>query len=280
MKRFIAAALVCFLSGTPIYAAGTIKAAVVRSTGTMFLGQTIWNDLNTGWDRFGDTPVQIDYTSLGGSGWGLPQIQATGANVLIMSAPGYMNYTDAEMAAVKQYVEDGHGLIYTYGLFRGADKVLAPLVGLSESMTLGTGTALDPIQFELLQPDHPVFSRLHQPYVSGVPYMAFPAPYPSPWVLDDGVILANKYTALFPSDAGIIAHETSMYRGLYFSHYIEDKSGGTNAQDTQVFYNGLIWAGTPEPASLLFFLVTPALLTRRTAKRPKRPPELAGPGSA
>lgn len=244
-----------------------IKAAVVRSTGTLFLGQTIWNDLNTGWNNFGNTPVQIDYTSLSGYGLTLDQIQATGADVLIMSAPGYMGYTTAEIAAVKRYVESGHGLIYTYGLFRSADKALAPLVGLSELIRLGTGTATDPIQFELLVPGHPLFNGLDRPYVSGVPYAAFPSPYPAPWPLDGGVVLANKYTATFPGDAGIIAHETSTYRGLYYAHYIEDKSSGSNRQDMQVFYNGLVWAGTPEPASALLLAIGSVLLTRRRAAK-------------
>ncbi len=239
----------------------SVKAVVVRSTGTMFLGMTIWSDLNSGWSAFGDVPVQIDYTTLGGYGWGLPEIQATDADVLILSAPGYMSYTAAEIAAVMQYVKSGHGLIYTYGLFGGQDRALAPLVGLSEAMRLGTATVDDPLQFELLSPGHPLFRRLDLPYVSGVPYAAFP--YPNPWALDGGTVLANKYTAGIPPEPGIIAHETSDYRGLYFSHYIEDKSGGANQQDMQVFYNGLVWAGTPEPASALFLVFGSAFLTQR-----------------
>ena len=244
----------------------SVKAAVIRSTGTIFLGMTIWEDLNSGWSAFGDVPVEIDYTTLGGYGWGLPEIEATGADVLVLSNPAFLTYSAAEILAVKQYVESGHGLIISYGKFRSEDRALAPLVGLSESIRLGTGTSTDPLQFELKVPDHPLFGGLDQPYVSGVPYSAWP--YPGPWEFDGGVVLADKYTVVTPAQPGIVARETIAYRGLYFSHYIEAKSGGTNQQDMQVFYNGLVWTGTPEPASGLFLLIGSVFLTcRRAATR-------------
>jgi hypothetical protein len=80
----------------------------------------------------------------------------------------------------------------------------------------------------------------------------------------DGTILANKFTVQFPAELGIIAKDTGVYRGLYFSHYIEDKSAGTNQQDMQVFYNGLLWtAGVPEPASAMLILAGAGIMAVR-----------------
>jgi len=239
-----------------------VKAAVLRSQGTYFLGMTIWRELNSGWSQFGETPVQIDYTSLAGYNWTVEDIAATGADVLIFSVPGWLHHTDDEINAIIQYVEAGHGLIITYGNFRSEDRALAPLVGLSTSISLGTGTAADPIQIDPLVPDHPVFAGLRGPYVSGVRFNA--TAYPHSWVLDGGTVLANLFTAVLPPRPGIIANDAGTYRGLYFSYYVEDKDGGANLQDMQVFYNALVWAGTPEPATAALLLSgSLALLSRR-----------------
>jgi len=240
-----------------------VKAAVLRSQGTYFLGMTIWRELNSGWSQFGETPVQIDYTSLAGYNWTVEDIAATGADVLVFSVPGYMHHTDAEINAIVQYVQAGHGLIITYDDFLWNRKALAPLVGLSMSNVLGTVTTTDPIQLEALFPEHPLFNGLTAPYVSGVRSRARPWLPGDPWILDGGTVLANLYTRVIPPGPGIIAKETKAYRGLYFSYYIEDKDGGANLQDMQVFYNALVWAGTPEPATAALLLSGSLALLRR-----------------
>jgi hypothetical protein len=266
MKRFLTILVALWLVDVAPVQGETVKAAVLRSQGTQFLGMTIWGDLNAGWSAFGDTPVQIDYTTLAGSGWTVPQLEATGADVLILSNPGFLDYSAADIAAVKAYVEAGHGLIISYGKFRSEDRKLAPLVGLSEGMQMGTGSAIDPLQFELVNPNHPLFARLDHPYVSGVRFSAFP--YPGPWQLDGGEVLANQFNATIPAEPGIVARDTGVYRGLYFSHYIEDKSGGSNQQDMQVFYNGLLWAaGLPEPTTGVLAIISTLLLARRRPTR-------------
>ncbi|MGB9626647.1 MAG: hypothetical protein ACPMAQ_17470, partial [Phycisphaerae bacterium] len=158
--------------------------------------------------------------------------------------------------------EAGHGLIISYGKFRSADRALAPLVGLSASIRLGTSTVTDPMHFEALLPDHPLFAGLTQPYVSGVPFQAWPYGG-GQWLLDGGVVIANMFTRVIPPDAGIIVKETETYRGVYFSHYIEDKADGANLQDMQVFYNALVWAGTPDPGTAALLLGGSLALLRR-----------------
>jgi len=261
----VTAALGCIgVLGAPALAAPQpVKAAVLRSTGTMFLNQTIWRELNAGWSQFGETPVQIDYTSLAGYDWTLQDIEATGADVLVFSVPGYMHHTDAEINAIIQYVQEGHGLIITYDDFLWNRRALAPLVGLSTANVLGTATTTDPIQLEPLDPGQPLFDGLTSPYVSGVRFRARPDPG-VPWRFDGGVVLANLFTKVIPRGPGIIAKDAGTYRGLYFSYYIEDKADGANQQDMQVFYNGLLWtANVPEPATGLIVLAGAGCLLRR-----------------
>jgi hypothetical protein len=231
---------------------------------------TIWGDLNSRWSAFGDTPVQIDYTSLAGSGWTVPQLEATGADVLILSNPAFLTYSAADIAAVKAYVEAGHGLIISYGKFRSEDRRLAPLVGLSEDIRLGTATFSNGITFDVGQPESPLFTDVQEPYRTGVQFMAVPSTDGLTWSIADGVVVAE---ALAPSGNAVgrglvLARDAGAYRGLYFSHYIEDKSDGANQQDMQVFYNGLLWtAGLPEPTTGLLGIISTLLLARRRPTR-------------
>lgn len=264
MKRFLAVLLiVCGMMAAPAQA-GTIKAAVFRSTGTIFLGQTIWPELNSNWSAYGNVPVQIDYDSLAGNNITLSQLQTTQADVIILSNPAFWTYTVGEMAALKEFVEAGHGLIISYGKFRSADYVLAPLVGLAETNQFHTVTLNDPMIVDLLEPSHFLFSGIEDTYVSGTSVRARP-PIDQEWILAGGNVIADVRSVVAHATAGIITHETPDYRGVYFAYYPEDASGGSNVQDKQVFYNSLLWAaGMPEPASgLLFFLGTTIVLLRR-----------------
>jgi hypothetical protein len=249
----------------------SVKAAVFRSTGTQWLGQTIWRELNAQWSLFGNVPVEIDYTSLASYRITLEQLDATEANVIIMSAPGYATYTEAEIDALIDYVEAGHGLIYTYGLFRSEDRRLAPLVGLSSGVQCQANTWPNPYSYNVLVPDHPVFEGITGDYPTGIPYLASAQPLGvGEWPVTTGQILARARPTFdqWTGNGIILANDPGTYRGLYFAHYIEDKSGGADQEDMQVFYNGLLWtAGVPEPGTCLMMLTGAAFLTRRRGRR-------------
>lgn len=243
-----------------------LKAAVFRSTGTQFLGQTIWPELNGGWSQFGDVPVEIDWWSLAGYGITDAQLEATDADVIVLSNPAFVTYNADEIAALKRYVEAGHGLIISYGKFRSEDRALAPLVGLSSTTQAGTNTWPEPLEFELSLPTHPVFQGLNSPYISGVPALASPLPYGSEWQLTpNGEFLASTRPeyAGWNGNGVIVSHDSPKYRGLYFAHYPEALNAGTNQQDMQLFYNGLVWAATPEPATAILLLSAGLLVCRR-----------------
>ena len=259
-------AVTLFASAVPATAA-PIRAAVVRSTGTFYLGMTIWSDLNNGWANFGDTEVAIDYWSLAGNGWGADEIAATNADVLILSNPAFLTYRAAEIDAIIDYVQDGHGLIITYGKFRSEDRRLAPLVGLSESIQLGTGTATDPFWLDPQIADHPIFDRVTLPYVSGTRAGTTGWGQP-PWPLDGGTVVAELLNDVIRRQPGIVINDEGAYRGTYFQYYPEDKSGGSNQQDMQIFYNALVWtANVPEPATGLLVMSGLLAFARRNRRR-------------
>ena len=240
-----------------------VTAAVLRSQGTQFLGMTIWNDLNTGWQNYGATAVEIDYTSLAGSI--TPQnLAETNADVLIISTAGF-NYSGAEVAAIIDYVQAGHGLIVTYASFSLVEftpltirnSELMPLVGLGETNKLGTSTWPIPIEFDLLDPGHSLFDGIASPYITGSSNLMNPF-FLDPWIVTTGTVLARatpEFTASgidFSGNAIITANSTSAYRSIYFPHYIENKSDGSNDQDAQLFYNSLVWTSqVPEPGTLM-----------------------------
>ncbi len=276
-RQLYGACLVAWCSGLHDVASAPaalmpVRAAVVRSQGTMFLDFTIWRELNAGWMQFGDVPVEINYSTLAGYGWGPADIAATGADVLILSASGYLHYTDAEIDAVVSYVRAGHGLIVSYDDF-GFDSSrklfdLAPLVGLTSATFLGGSTWRNGFTFDLLVPDHPLFVRVPNPYATGTPYLK--TPMSGGWRVGTGTVLAraNPRYQQWWAEGIIVANDAGAYRGVYFPHYIEDRAGGSNEQDMQVFYNALLWtAFVPEPGSLVLLLVGCAAMPRRPARR-------------
>lgn len=266
----VAAIMVCLMLSATSVLAMPVRAAVVRSQGTHSPDTTIWREMNTGWSDFGNVPVEIDYTSLSGDNLTLQKIEATNADVLILSVPGsYFTYTDVEIDAIIDYVEAGHGIILTYFSSDGNKGRLAPLLGLSESISLGTNTFLDGILFDLLDPEHPLFVGVSEPYSTGVPYMAWPGPDGTTWPLTTGQAVAETWSLAGPvlRHGMIVANEGDTYRGLYFPHYIEDKEAGSNQQDMQVFYNGLLWTAVPEPGTVLLLgLGGLSLLRKRRAQ--------------
>jgi hypothetical protein len=242
-------------------AGGPVTAAVLRSQGTGFRSG-MWPQLNAGWSDFGTTQVEIDYQSLAISDFTFDDIAATDADVLIISL-GH-EYTDSEAQAITDYVTAGHGLIVTYSTFRNIDNAtlrnsdLMHLVGLQDTLKLGTSFLPVPIEYNFLATNHPLFAGLGSTYETGVPFMMFPSS-PSHWDLTTGTLLAHaapEYTDSFGNqvigNGAIIANENQAFRSVYFSHYIEDTTAGTNQQDLQVFYNTILWTGSvPEPGTLM-----------------------------
>lgn len=231
-----------------------INVVILDSQGTWDLELTNWEFLNEHWDSFGDTPVEIDFTSFEHFDAPAPldfdyeDIAATGADVVVISTASQFafEYTQEEVDAVTQYVAEGHGIIITYQSLEGTNSGLAPLVGLDEDISLETNT-FEPLEFEMTQ-DHPIFQGVDDPYATGVNFMATPGVAPASWPVTTGEIVASVDGTTLPvvKQGAIVVNETDTYRGVYFPHYLENMSGGSNDIDAKVFYNALVWTGTTD----------------------------------
>jgi hypothetical protein len=86
------------------------------------------------------------------------------------------------------------------------------------------------------------------------------SPFPGTnWDLTTGVALAQATpsgTTSFTGNGLIIANEAASYRSVYFPHYIENKSDGSNDHDIRLFYNSLLWTNAvPEPGTMSLLMV-------------------------
>jgi len=99
--------------------APTVRAAVLDSWGADSYSSAIWGHLNANYGLYGQTPIVIDYSTLNHENVTYGELVASGADVLIVSDAwtGYYgwSFTAAEMAAIRRYVEEGHGLLVTAG---------------------------------------------------------------------------------------------------------------------------------------------------------------------
>ena len=87
--------------------------------------------------------------------------------------------------------------------------------------------------FDLLLPDHPVFTNVPNPYPIGTPFLVSALEWE---LLPTASLLATAmpiFDEIFTGNGAIVANQTPDYRGLYFSHYIEDKADGANFYDMQ-----------------------------------------------
>jgi hypothetical protein len=158
------------LRETPKTQVHSIKAAVLDSWGSDD-GTATWNYLNANWSNFGQSPIIIDYVSLNKDNITYADLISSGADVIIISdayssSDGW-EFSNAEWAAIKQYVEEGHGLIATSGSldsYNGPNNPihLAPLLGLDSTVSYywaGSGQNLNFVQYP-----HPLLNGMNQPY--------------------------------------------------------------------------------------------------------------------
>ena len=97
-----------------------VKSIVLRSHGNNL--PDFWAHLNTNWSQYGSTEVIIDYTSFGHDSINYNELLSSAADVVIIDDARNPlvneSFLDSEIAAIVQYVEDGHSLIVTGGTLR------------------------------------------------------------------------------------------------------------------------------------------------------------------
>jgi len=222
-----------------IMPAGCLKAVVLDSYGTddgFITG--FWDDLGDGWYIYGDYVLNIDYTTLNIENITYHNISDTGADVLIISCAYDWEFSDSEIAAISHYVEEGHGIIATAGTFDSwvSNNIkLAPLFGMADI----TGDAYwTSGNFKLYYPEHPIFLGLNDPYQSESGTTNYP------WGTTTGSLLAmtdDRHSSIITNDVTGTDHG---HANIYLNHFPESYAG---PNDTQLFYNTIVWAGIPHP---------------------------------
>jgi len=227
---------------------GAITAVVVKSWGACSSSGLIWDSLNANWSSYGTIPISIDYSNpaLCGDSFSLADLEASGANVVILDDPagGNHQFTTDEMNALRTYASEGHNLIGTYLVFAwsggGIDNgALAPLFGLRMGAYAGGTETVTPTYMER-KPNFPLFRGVGNPYVS-TGYNAAQTPADGAWSANE--LLSKTLMVGRTADAKgtIVAHQGTGYYSVYISN-MPEYNGGT--ADQQFFYNAIIFPQT------------------------------------
>ena len=228
---------------------GTVRAVVLESWGGKRAEFTIFDELNENWFMYGDYVVEIDYNSLDKEDITYEDIVATNADVLIISNAwtnqhyGFeFEYTDSEIQAIKQYVEEGHGLIGTSGSiseYVPNNAKLAGLFGLKEELGLWNSRdsgSRNP--FTLLVEDEILTKNIPDSYSSGNGNAVINLEFnETNSIVAVAKILESEdlWKNIF-----ISAYKPASGASVYFSHIIE-YNRGANEDDKQFFYNAVLW---------------------------------------
>ncbi len=241
-----------------------IKVAVVDGGGTYSSEiYPFFEYLNENWQDFGNTAIIIDYSTLNHENITYQDLVATEADVLIISdnygGTSYDALSESECADISRYVQEGHGLYLSSGVFDNLEdaetssqvEYFAPLVGVNSQRTYGWGTpsSRDIDRINILNPSHRVWNQMSNPYIlPAFRQTCIPDPGED-WntVVTDGVLLGLSDD----NKACIVAK----WNCVYSSIIIEDYEVASD-QDYQLLYNiimytaqgGLKWVSV-QPAS-------------------------------
>ena len=228
-------------------ASGIVKAVVLDSWGNYQPSYTLFDELNNNWINYGDYVINIDYDTLKKEDITYEEIAATGADVLIISnawANGnggmYLEFTDSEIQAIKQYVEEGHGLVGTSGTLSEYvvnNIKLAELFGLNNKIGLWNDfeawDALYNKKLNVLVEDKLLTKNLPNEY--------------NPFPLSIVNLEINKISGAVKvagvddrEDVFVSAYKPGLGASVYFTT-IPEYSRSPDL-DKQFFYNSLTWA--------------------------------------
>ena len=174
-----------------------ILAAVLDSRGADNETQT-WDHLNANWHLFGDQEIVVDYATLNLEAITYTDLVSSGADVLIIananSAFYGWEFSDVELAAIRSYVNLGHGLLVTAGTLNDSEvpnhsSVLAPLLGLSNEHAFNS-VMMNPSPMFILVPDHPLFTGMGFFYLPAWQYSTLPGSGDWLTMVDGGEVVA------------------------------------------------------------------------------------------
>jgi hypothetical protein len=223
------------------------KISIVRSMGTKS-GAVIqsWMDLNTDWESYGVTPLDIEWSLLNKTSITYADIAATGADTLVVSlsarlglAQAWSELTYAEIAAIKQYTVEGHGLVATgstfYTTIPNNDALLDMFGIVNQTFNQTDASEMD---VNHVSAGHPLLTGVvADPFAIGNNYSSVP--------LDDETWDAAD---MRPGSLGgtYVATSTGLsvalveYKQLVYISWVPEWFG--NAVDKQILYNAMAWS--------------------------------------
>src|SRR3989344_503907 len=225
---------------------GEINAVVVDSWGTDFSRYTIFDELNEQWFNYGEYLVEIDYNLLNKESITYEDLAESEADVLIISnawddgsyTGNNWHYTDEEIDAIKQYVNEGHGIIATSGTFSELvpnNMKLAPLFGMDQSK-IGNWADYWSGYMDILYKDNLIFNNIEEDsYYT-------PAYYNNNGLelndSQDGLLLA-----LSTDDKAKILYHDENANNIYLTSIEEiNEVGGPDSSNRLIFYNAIVMA--------------------------------------
>jgi hypothetical protein len=232
-----------------------VQVFILDSWGTDNATLTPWSHLNSFWSSYGDTPVYIDWTTFNKENIQYQELVDMKADVLFISssyagegeyptALGY-RFTTAEMDAIKQYTQEGHGIIITGGTF-DTNSLPNHVTGLGSLMGMNSGqnymTTSSVLDLVVQNPgeNHPLFVNIPDQYNTGGGTSLTPGfSSAQPW--DPTHLVGGVYKALqnSPTPYGaVIAYEPGDYNAVYITNLVEKQS---NTYDKQLLYNAMVW---------------------------------------
>lgn len=223
------------------------KISIVRSMGTKS-GPVIqsWMDLNTNWETYGVTPVEIEWSLLNKTSITYADIAATGADTLVVSlsarlglAQAWSELTYAEIAAIKRYTVEGHGLVATgttfYTTIPNNDALLDMFGIVNQTFNQTFPSEID---VNHVSAGHPLLTGVvADPFTIGNNYSSVPD--------DDGTWDAAD---MKPGSLGgtYVATSTGLsvalveYKQLVYISWMPEWF--PNTLDKQILYNSMVWS--------------------------------------
>ncbi|MGQ9565352.1 MAG: S8 family serine peptidase [Candidatus Bathyarchaeales archaeon] len=221
-----------------VYVGFPLKVFVLRSAGTRVITDA-WESLNYNWQQFGDQLINIDYSTLDKDNITYSDLNATAADVLIVSCAYAWEYSDQEIEAIKRYVHEGHGFIVTAGTFYYQvpnNNKFGSIIGINQSTSWDV-TATDLL--ELQNSSHQIFANVPNPYT--MPLVQTSSPFDGEWSANE--LAGGTYIALgHYKESAII-----VYRGLVFISPWLETIPEYYHYNYQILYNAMVWSRYQKP---------------------------------
>ena len=210
-----------------------LNILVLPGVGTELSDYCCWDELMLHWNKYGEFPLYIDYTTFQNASEEitLDRLEELNPDVLCLGFT-LESMSTSEIDAIKNYVAQGHGFVIDSGALYYNPTDWEQFLGLTGLDNMDGENAI--VQIAQLYSGHPLFNKISNPYIAGFPL----AVYPDATGWDSSKLLGATYVGL--EESTIPKGAIITYRGMvYISNVPEYES---NADDCQLLYNAFLWS--------------------------------------